>query len=211
MINCLVEENKLPEVKDLEEINIKVLIDELNKKLNDKCNEYLNTIKASSDWNEFEIDSINELLSNNISKAPGIYFFEINFKETLSDFTNKEKLVNFINDEFSENSEGCCPKINKERAKKHNIKEFTSNNWISFYIGKSGNLEERLEQHLLGYGHEKTYKLNLKNNKSSIFKKCKFRFKFIEETELKEKEYYWVIVKIEEHLRESLNPICGKQ
>lgn len=198
-------------IKDINEYNIVDIIDELNKSLKEKGKKYLNNIETLDNWIEFKIGDIDDSIIKDISNKEGIYFFEINFKETLSDFTNKEELVNFINYEFSENSEGCCPKINKKRAKKHNIKEFTSNKWISFYIGKSGNLKERLEQHLLGYGHEKTYKLNLKNNKSNLFKKCEFRFKFIEETEVKGKEYYWAIVRIEEDLRNALNPICGKQ
>lgn len=187
-------------------------IDKLNSIITEDIKNYLKYFRNENYWKEFSFNDISSLDIAALSNNCGIYYIEINFNKKLNDFTNKEKLIKHVAEEWEKGSTGKCPKINKERMQTRNKEDYKNETWVSFYLGKSKKLNERLEEHLTGA--EKgfnTYKLNLKKNTSELFKNSRYRIKTIEIEKLKGDKYYWVITRIESELREKLNPICGKQ
>lgn len=182
-------------------VELKNSIETLNKNLEivslnniDK----LKTIKAEA---EFNLKNIDKSLVNKYYKKAGIYYFEIKFIKDL----NNGDIYKYLYDEWRIDSRKNIPNIIKKRVEKYSM--IKKDNWYPFYIGKSGNVGERLGEHLEGTSTTASLRLNEINN--GIFKIAEYRIKVIDLDDLKG-EYYWTVGKIESNMREILNPICGK-
>ena len=192
--------------------SINDIIDKLNCSIDKKVESYLHKLKSGTNWIEFSYSDIESIKLTKFNKMCGLYYFEVKFKDNFEQFTNNKSLIDKIAVDWKNGCSGKCPQINKERMHTRDIKSYKNSNWIPFYLGKSKELDNRLEEHLTGAEKEEgTYKLNLQHNKNELFKNAKYRAKIIEVKELKEDKYYWVLTRIESELREKLNPICGKQ
>lgn len=192
--------------------SINDIIDKLNCSIDKKVESYLHKLKSGTNWIEFSYSDIESIKLTKFNKMCGLYYLEVKFEDNFEQFTNKKSLIDKIAVDWKEGCSGKCPKINKERMGTRDIKSYKNRKWIPFYLGKSKELDNRLEEHLTGAEKgEGTYKLNLQHNNNELFKNAKYRVKIIEVKELKEDKYYWVLTRIESELREKLNPICGKQ
>ncbi|MEY3786467.1 MAG: hypothetical protein RLZ75_672 [Pseudomonadota bacterium] len=98
------------------------------------------------------------------------------------------------------------PKSNRTRVKLADYHE--KNVWIPFYIGKSENVANRIEQHLYLDPKKSTYALKL-NHRIGLLKGVTFDITWIPlETT---KETYFLVAQVESILREKIAPIIGKQ
>lgn len=191
---------------------LKDIIDTLNCSIDKNIELYVKNLKNENDWIEFSIADIKSINLNKYNKISGIYYFQVKFEDDFEKYNNKKSLIDKVATEWEYGNSGNYPKINKERMSTRDINSYKNRKWIPFYLGKSKELDKRLEEHLTGAEKgESTYKLNLQNNTNELFKNAKYRVKIIEIEELKEDKYYWVLTRIESELREKLNPICGKQ
>lgn len=198
---------------------MKKLEKELTNKLNDidkimdkqviKCKEYLEC--EDNKWICFKIDTINIENFSKYKNKGGIYYLQIKFNGKLNKFNNKEKIFDLLVKEWKSDNRNKIPNIIKKRRHKYDKEYLKGDNWIPFYIGKSNNFGNRINEHFNKEISSETYSLKLNCITSDFFKDCDYRIKFIEMTQLVEDKYYWSVVNIESKLREKLHPICGKQ
>jgi hypothetical protein len=132
-------------------------------------------------------------------RAKGIYFFEIKKNDTSLAFND---WITAFKEEWEKNEIRNRPKSRKISIEK--LSGFTDD-WIPFYIGKSKNIQHRVNQHI-SLGETSTYALKLKAMKNLDDKTFRLSYIIID-TE----HYDMVMPKIEQVLREKYNPIIGKQ
>ena len=166
------------------------------------CKEAINDVGLSIDLdceNNFEC----------IPKSPGIYCFWIKLENWINnnDFDWDKLIVEFCDDwEKPTESIKCYPKVNNKNLPKM-LKEFSNEEWIPLYIGKSKNINQRVTQHVNLEAHKKTYALKLKSRKNCL-KGVELEVTTIP-FEVSEKSYF-VISLIEQLIRNSYHPIIGK-
>jgi len=152
-----------------------------------------------------KIHFINDAWCSKLFDSAGIYLFWAkfaNYGKDLSDFQNKWK--------SAKESISYYPQFNKKRALQ-TIKQYKSNQYLPFYLGKSENIRSRVKQHIFLDGNKTTYALKLKaicEKQKSIgqilFFVSQLSFPFSNES-------YFLLNIVETELRNKLNPIIGEQ
>jgi len=149
----------------------------------------------------------NNYLFKNLTTGKGLYVFFAKFP-----FKNYEELLEFgykwgfLQDK---NAPANCPRFHKGNSKlKITKKNLHENEYISFYLGKSENIQKRVLEHI-DTGLDKTvYALKLKA-RSNILTDIQFKLGYVE-FEINDNSYFCVEL-LEKEVRKIYRPIVGKQ
>ena len=143
-------------------------------------------------------------LNNNMPKFSitencGLYYFEANFQNsiygTLEEFGNAWKGINTKS-----------PSFYVKQSKLHS-NLFKTTNFIPFYIGKSENINTRINEHIFLEGSD-TYALRLME-RLNILGGIDFKYSYLE---LKlDPKLYFLLAEFESLIRADIIPIIGKQ
>lgn len=185
-------------------------IKELNAKLEIESEKYSKDIQSLQP-EEFELidEDIKRIeeYSKNYNKKAGIYYFQIKFNKKNNQH-NRKLTSNYLAKQWDSGKRQHIPRIIKEKVNTYN--SIIYNRYYPFYIGKSADLGKRIREHLSLGAKSKTAGLKLDKINSGIFKDASYRLGILDLDDFAG-ECYWVVEKIEANLRESINPICGKQ
>lgn len=178
------------------------LINTLNSKLAQKTTTYIKELKKNNNiLKEFKlsnVENLSDLIDEN-KEICGIYYFQIKFNDDIpEDNTKADFLINKWNDKRKH-----IPPI----IKKNIDNKVKRDCWIPFYLGKCKEVYGRVKEHLVG--ESTTSSLRLNEIESRIFKNAEYKISILNLEEFSGCSY-WVVSKIEENIREELNPICGR-
>lgn len=177
------------------------------KEIDTALSEILNSLEGEVTKLKFEEICEFKLNKQHIPEIPwgtlnysGVYMLEIknqrnqcSFKSWVDEFRTKWE-VGY--------KEHFTPNLRKKRIEKHvELKE-----WIPIYIGKSRSIMGRVHEHIFMDLHKTTFalKLNARENlHDELFKlhtiKCEV------------KNYDWIVPLIESKMRNTINPLLGRQ
>ncbi|GEM_PF-4011571 len=219
-------EEKLIDLLDTYENTVKEILHHLDKRISD--------LKKSENQLIFNLrlglDNIKELV-NNISQNPGIYLFEVDFRQiynnisSLDEFKGKSKkdardffrnhLNNiWCNNEFRNHLK--FPKINRSQFEKHYklrpaTNSFKEKEWTPFYLGSSKNINKRVIEHLES-NVEGFWTMHLSQLiEHSQFNQLEIRLSYSDLQELNTDIKYNLIEIIESDIRECIHPIVGNK
>lgn len=140
-----------------------------------------------------------------VDSKPGIYFFEVKFP-----FTDENELEKFgISWGLAKAKDAPpdCPRYYKRRVQP-NLDALGNGDFVSFYLGKRINIQERLNIHLNDTLLSKTYGLKLKA-RSNLLNGCEFRVSWVKfDINL---DAYFCIELLETEIRAKVNPLLGRQ
>lgn len=137
----------------------------------------------------------------------GIYMFWANFSEWNKSNKPWDALLSEFLDNWDKPEENISyfPKSNRKRSILGN---YDINDFVPFYLGKSKNLADRVNQHLYLEPNKRTYALKL-NHRCDLLRGIIFEINWLPlETT---KSTYFLVDKVESILREHFMPIVGKQ
>jgi len=185
------------------------LLEPVNQKLNDK--DFLDNCltKLYGDVGlKYEVSDKGKIkIPHNSS---GIYMFWADlssFKENNTESLNA--LCSQFLDNWDKPTENISyfPKSNQGRTEKTLI-NIEKGDMFPFYLGKSQNIEKRVDQHLYLKAESSTYALKL-SNRPKLLKNIVFEITWLplETTS----ETYFLVSRVESLLRDLINPIVGKQ
>lgn len=134
-------------------------------------------------------------------KHQGLYLIEVkndnkhvNFQDWLNEFKSKWEDPKYIR--------SFTPNFKKKRIITHtDLKD-----WMPLYLGKSRNIRTRIRSHIFKELHKPTFAMKLlarENLKGHTFRLSKIRLDVI--------NYDTILPKIENQLRNRINPLIGKQ
>lgn len=185
------------------------------KEFDIQVQEFVTTLASKRDKLRFNVDSSTEFILNNelddsafqsIINDQGIYLFELNLSSAnLKGEKCTTKLSNFAK-MWHTNPYNLVysPNVINKRQNMYE-KDFTSD-WLPLYIGKCKKVKNRILNHINLPKDSKTYALKLKARKNLYG--CVFRVSYIQ---LNVMNYNFIAPSIEQALRDSYNPIIGRQ
>ncbi len=178
---------------------IKAIDIELKKQF-ETLNQIVSEVKLSEIL-EFKLDEAEEKITWNEIVYSGIYLVEIKNNGTYTSIN--EWIDNFKAEwENEEYLRRFTPNLKKMRIKAHT----NLNEWIPIYIGKSKNIGNRIHEHIFKELEKTTFALKLmarRNLKNEIFR--------LKTLKIEVENYDAIVPRIEWQLRNSINPIIGKQ
>lgn len=139
--------------------------------------------------------------------GPGIYMFWVE----LANWGGEDKPWNLLLSEFLDRWDKpeelitYFPKSNKKRSK---LGDHCNNELIPFYLGKSEQLSNRIEQHIYLKPNKRTYALKL-DHRVSLLRDVRFEINWLPLEA--NKSTYFLVAQVESLLREHFMPIIGKQ
>jgi hypothetical protein len=190
---------------------------EFAKKIQDVCYDFINQnsvdIFKELKNNKKPLSGIfsNFQVSKITKKSWGVYVFWITQKNDINTFEDLETL-------WEANSKGDIIKYSTQPIKKRFPPKGGLKAGIEhcFYVGKSEDLASRIEQHINQPNEKTTYGLKLSAH-DKLHSVCDFEYSYcvIHKGKLKpdsqKNGFQNLLVILEKHLREYLNPLIGKQ
>jgi len=185
------------------------LLEPVNKKLNGQCflDDCLTKLYGGVGL-KYEVSDKGEIqIPYNKSS---VYMFWADLSSFKENNTESIKVLcsQFL-DSWDEPTENISyfPKSNQERTEK-TLTNIEEGDMFPFYLGKSQNIEKRVNQHLYLKAESSTYALKLKS-RPELLKNIVFEITWLplETTS----ETYFLVSRVESLLRDLINPIVGKQ
>ncbi|WP_339298042.1 hypothetical protein MKY92_25130 [Paenibacillus sp. FSL R5-0623] len=150
----------------------------------------------------------------------GIYLFEANFSEYYDYWLKNTECLTLATvkhkwfEQLKRLWDGVdnSPTFYKRRAEYHYISDEQNkfkNAWIPLYIGKSKNVQSRVNEHIEGR-FQKTYGMKLRH-RDALKNGIQFRVSYSPLNELEDDTLYELVKVIENNVRAIFNPIVGKK
>ena len=188
-------------------MDIETLLNTIQKSCDDFLSQNSESILAQMEGNKKAIDNnFTEFKIENIEKNSwGVYVFYINPSKTISTYTDLNNLWETdLNDK----------RLHSPKVIKGKLQILTAGKSTCFYVGKSEDLGNRISQHIHQRTKYTTYGLKISEHTrlhaENTFSYSYFVLKVKPEENIKD-GMKCLLVTLERHLRNELNPLIGKQ